>query len=176
MRRIYESEALRRDDRDPFVPSESDEGERSRSAIDWHAASHALMPVALRERAIAVGIETDRSVYDVGETVAVRVTLRNRIPFPVALRTRSPVLWRWFVDDVPEASRVEEHDPADRRGILRFDRSERKTFRRRWTQQIRESRREWRAVEPGEYTLRATVDVDDAAERGLSAETTIEVR
>lgn len=171
MRRIYESDALVRDDH-PHTPSDRDEG--SRSTIDWSAASHALMPVWLRDRAVSVTVETDREVYRPDEPVGVRVQLYNRLPFPVRLRTRSPVLWQWSVDDLPEASHV-ERSPPTRAGALSFARGERKTFTRTWDQSVRVSEREWEPIAPGEHTVAAWVNVDDANARGLYAETTVRI-
>ena len=173
MRRIYESEAVVRDDH-PHTPRERD-GERSRRAIDWDNASHALLPVRLRDWAIDVSVETDRGSYRVGDPVGVRVRFENRLPFPVRLRTETPLLWEWSVDGAPEASRVPERAPPDRRGVFSFSRSERKTFTRSWNQSIRETSREWVPVDPGEYTVAARVNVPDAPERGLSDETTLRI-
>jgi len=176
MRRIYESRALHRDGEDPFAPAEDDDrAEKSRSAIDWDAASHALVPTALRNRAVEVSVETDRKTYAVDEPVAFRVTLRNRIPFPVALKTRSPVLWSWAIDGVREASHVREASPPDRPGLLSFDRSERKIFERRWLQRVRTAVDEWSPVGPGEYALSAAINVADAEAKDLAAETTVRV-
>ena len=172
MRRIYESRALVRDDDEAFVPAERDE--TSRSTIDWEAASHAFLPVALRRRAIEVEIDAPEDPRPVGEPVPFRVVLRNRLPVPVVLRTRSPVRWNWAVDGLTEGSRPDTDYPAEPT-LFGFARSERKTFRRRWSGYLRESEREWAPADPGEYTLSARVDVDDAREKGLAAETTVRV-
>lgn len=174
MRRIYESRAVERNDDDPFVPGEDDQDEKSRSAFDWDAVSHAFMPRALRDRAIAVDVETDRAVYEPDEPVLLRITFENRLPFPVTLRTQSPVLWRWSVDDLPDASLVDD-DPPDRPGMLTFARSERKRFTRRWPQTIRESESDWRPAATGTHALAAAVNVDDPTGRGLRAETEIRI-
>lgn len=171
---VYESEAVERDDDDPFVPRGSEEG-RSRT-INWDAFSHAFMPVFLRNRAIEVSVRTDKSAYEVDETVRFRVKLRNRIPFPVLLRTASPVMWRWAIDGLQKASKVPEPDPPREKHLLRFHRSETKTFTRRWSQQIQVEADRWEAVEPGEYTLSAWINVPDAEKRTLYAETPVEIR
>ena len=173
MRRIYDSDALSRDDDDPFRPSERDE--RSRRAIDWEKASHALLPVRLRNLAIGVDLETNKSVYEPGEPIHWRATFANRFPFPIRLVTESPELWRWAVDDVPRASRLSEPVP-DRKAAITFSRSERKVIERRWKPQIRVSKREWDPLEPGEHTLSVALNVEDAAERGLADETTVRIR
>ncbi|XVH32422.1 hypothetical protein ACNS7O_04345 [Haloferacaceae archaeon DSL9] len=186
MRRIYESEALHRDSSDPFSPSESsdDDSRRgskflrhvsSRSMIDWSAASHALMPVALRNRAITVGVETNRDVYEVGEPVAFRVDLHNSLPVPVHLRTETPIRWRWAIDDLTEASAVADSAP-DERALFSFGRSERKRFHRTWHRSFQRTPSEWEPAEPGTYELAVWVNVDDPAARGLRASTTFELR
>lgn len=179
MRRIYESEALRRDD-DPFSPTEADEG-RSTSflagdgkAIDWDSFSHAFLPVTLRNVAVTVDVSTRKRAYDPDEPIPIDVMMHNRFPFPVALRTESPVLWTWAVDELTEASRIED-SPPEEKSIIRFDRGERKRFHRRWEQRIRVSKREWVEVEPGECTISAGLNVPDAESRGLVDETTVRI-
>lgn len=142
--------------------------------VNWTSASHALMPTALRYRAIAVSVETDREVYAEDDPVTLRVTMRNRLPFPVSLKTTSPVLWTWAIDGMPEASRYDDGTP-DETGLFRFDRSERKVFTRQWHQRFRESEREWSRAGRGEFTVSAGVNVEGAAEKGLVDETTIRI-
>lgn len=174
MRRIYESDAVVRDD-SPHTPREREDGTGSRRGhVDWGNVSHALLPVRVRDWAIGVAVETDRERYAPGDPVGVRVRLRNRLPAPVRLRTASPIRWQWAVDGVASASRVERR-PPDRPAALSFERSERKTFTRTWHQSIRESEREWVPVGPGEYTVSAWINVPDPAGRGLRAETTVEI-
>lgn len=171
MRRIYESDAVIRDDHPHTPANRTDRGSR---AIDWGAASHALVPTALRDRAIEVQLETDRNRYPRGTPVGLRVTLRNRFPIPITLVTRSPRLWRWAVDGHPEASRIDRPVPSEP-GALTFGRRERKTFVRRWSQSIRETATRWRTVEPGEYELTAWVNVPDSTARGLRDATTVRI-
>lgn len=175
MRDVFDTDAVRRDDSDPFVPGdEGSRGRRTRSAFDWRNVSHALMPTSLRDRAISVSLRTNKRHYELEEPVIFRVTLANRIPFPVSLRTNSPVLWIWTVDGVERATHLTEGSP-DEPGLLRFARSERKTFDRRWTQRIQSLEGRWRPVDRGEYELSARINVDDAADRGLADETTITI-
>lgn len=180
MRRIYESRALERDENDPHMPSGDDREEPEPSSrlgarmVNWTSASHAFMPTALRHRAIAVSVETDREVYAEDDPVILRVTMRNRLPFPVSLKTASPVLWSWAIDGVPEASRYDDGTP-DEAGLFTFDRSERKVFTRRWHQRFREDEREWSRAGRGEFTVSAGVNVEDAAGKGLTDETTIRI-
>jgi hypothetical protein len=171
-RGVYDSDAVDRDDEDPFRPGERGRG--SRSLVDWTNVSHALVPVAVRDRAIRVSVETDRETATPGEPVGIRVELFNRLPFPIVLRTLSSVRWHWAVDDLLEASHVADHDggaPA----LLRFDRRERKTFERVWSGSFRERENQWVAADPGDHEVSAWVNVDDAAGRGLHASTTVHV-
>lgn len=175
MRDVLDTEAVQRDGDDPFVPGDGGRrSRRSRSAFDWGNVSHALMPTALRDRAIAVAVRTNKRRYQPEEPVHFQVTLANRIPFPVALKTASPVLWTWAVDGVDRATRLPEV-PPDEPGLLRFGRSERKTFERRWSQRIRDRAGRWKPVDAGEYELSARINVEGAGGRGLTAATTITV-
>lgn len=172
MRRIYDSDALSRDDDDPFSPAESDD--RSRRAIDWNAASHALLPIRLRDRAVTVALETNKDEYALDEPVGWRATFRNRLPFPVRLVTESPELWRWSINGVTQASEVPGQVP-DRRSAINFSRSERKVFERTWRPQIRISESEWEPIGPGEHTLRVELNVECPEDRGLVAEETFRI-
>lgn len=169
MRRIYESEALSRDDDSPFVPGEEEEGRNYRS-INWDNASHALVPRWVRPLAIDVSIETNRNRYAPEEPVGFRVEFRNRLPIPISLSTLSPVRWTWALDGIEEASHVERAVP-DEGATFRFDRAERKQFSRRWSQRFRESKSEWSLAEPGEHSVSVQVNTSRGAER-LSDSTT----
>lgn len=181
MRRIYESQAIRRDDDDPFSPSEAADAGRSTSflsgdgkTVHWDSLSHAFMPVRLRDHAVTVDVSTRKDEYAVGETVCFTVEMYNRYPCPITLKTDSPVLWTWAVDGLTDASEVEE-TPPDRKSVIEFDRGERKRFVRRWQQRIRISEREWEETGPGEYTISAGINVDGAENRGLVDETTVRI-
>lgn len=174
MRRIYESRALAYDDEDPYAPKRSDDApDASRRAIDWQAASHALVPVRLRRRAIDVSLASDRDTYAPGETVHFEVSFRNRLPFPIVLRTDSPVRWTWRVDGLDEASHVVEYPPET--SLFSFARGERKAFGRRWRQRFQTGPRSWEPADPGEYTLSVRINTPDAETTGLSAETTVTI-
>lgn len=175
MRRIYESQALRRDD-DHFTPNErrSDDRPQAMRSVPGAALSRLFVPDWLRFRALSVGIETQQSVYAVGDPVPFRVTLRNTLPIPITVETDSPLLWTWTVDDLPEASHVDRRVP-DERGSFTFDRGERKRFVRRWPQSFRVSDDEWAPADPGEYTLGASLRVPDAVAKGVAAETTVRI-
>jgi hypothetical protein len=177
MRRIYESEALHRDDSDGFSPNErrSDTKLQAMRWVNATALSRRLIPYGLRDRAISISISTPKTEYALGEQIPFRITMSNSMPFPITFRTRSPVLWRWHVDGLDEAARVSVRDPPEKEGEFRFDRGERKRFTRRWSQMIRISKTEWEPVEPGEYTIGASLNVETPSKRGLDAETTVEV-
>lgn len=170
MRRIYESRALEYDDEDPHAPKRRGDDDPGPRTVDWEAASHALLPGRVRSWAVDVDVETDRSVYGVDDPVRFEVRFANRLPFPVTLRTTSPVPWTWSVDGLPEASHVDDH--PEESGLFRFGRSERKVFRRNWRQRIQTTPSRWEAADRGEHTLGVTVNVPGAAGRGLQAETT----
>jgi hypothetical protein len=176
MRRIYDSGALCRDD-GPFTPTEGDTEERPQSmrSIDSSAWSRRLVPNWLRHRAISIDVSTPRTEYAAGDAVPFTVTMKNAMPFPITLRAVSPVLWTWDVDGVREASHVSLRDPPEEERGFAFERGERKRFTRRWQQMFRVSDSEWERAGPGEYTVGAGINVDNAAEKGLYAETTVRV-
>lgn len=180
MRRIYESEALRRSD-EPHAPHDEDDERGTfknlhQSMVDWTSASHALVPMGLRDRAIEVSVHTDRETYAPGESVRIAVRMRNRLPFPIVLRTPTPVRWSWSVDGVREASHVPDCDPPDQPTLFTFHRSETKTFTRTWPQLFRETEMDWREAGEGTYEISAFVDVEDPVGRGLSASTEVEIQ
>jgi hypothetical protein len=173
MRRIYESSALSRDDDDPFSPRD-DEDDEHRS-INPVAASHALLPNAVRRRALAVSVTTERAEYDPGEPIAFRATFRNRLPIPVSIPIASPVPWHWAVDDRVSA-RTTPPDEPDEESLFTFGRSERKTFTRTWSQSWRVGERRWEPVEPGEYEISVAVNTAIGGERFLTDATQIRIR
>jgi hypothetical protein len=176
MRRIYESDALRRDDDDPHVPTERDEGTiQALRSVPAAALSDRLVPRGLRRRVVSVDVETPRREYAVGEPVPFVVTFRNRAPFPVSIVTASPLPWTWSVDGDVEAAAeaVSLRDPPDEPGRFGFDRGERKRFRRRWDGLFRVTGSEWVPADPGEHVIGAAANVADADASGLRAETTV---
>lgn len=176
MRRIYESEALSRDDEEQFTPSQqrSETPFQAMRSVNATALSRRLLPGWLRRRAISVDVSVPNEEFSLGATVPFRVTMANAMPFPIAFRTRSPILWAWEVDGETEATRV-PRDPPDEPGEFRFGRGERKRFEKRWEQLFRVSESEWDPVGPGEYTIGARINVDGALEKGLYSETTVRI-
>lgn len=174
MRRIYESSALHRDDDDPGSPNEADvERPQSFRTLDTRSLSRGLFPARLRHWAISVDVSTPRAEFPADGTVPFTVTMKNAAPFPVTLAVRSRRLWTWSVDGHTDAAHVELHDAPEGRVGFEFDRGERKVFRKRWNGHFQVSDDEWEAAGPGEYTIAAAVDVDDAAGKGLAAEATV---
>lgn len=184
MQRIYESRALKRDDDDPLTPNDRSGSNRPTAGlsngeyrtVDWKKLSHAVVPSAVRKRAISVEIETDAVSYDPDTPVQFQVVMRNLAPFPIVLVTETPVRWQWTVDSLPSASEVSDADPPATPKTFTFDRREIKTFDRIWRQRVRTGEHSWRRPEPGEHTIGAAINVVDADEAGLMAETTIEIR
>lgn len=183
MRRIYESDALHRDD-DPHTPSRTEgsgsgptiTANRNPSLIDWSSASHALLPTWVRDRAIAVAVETDREVYERDEPVGIRVRLRNRLPFPITIRTPTRRRWDWTVAGERRAEVTGYEDAPAEPSLLSFYRSETKTFTRTWHKLFRTASDRWVPADPGTYEVAAFVDVEEPGRRGLYAATEIEIR
>lgn len=178
MRRIYESEALRRDDEEQFTPSQrrSETTLQAMRSVNATALSRRLLPGWLRRRAVSVEVSTPREAFPLGATIPFRVTMINTMPFPVTFRTRSPILWTWEIDGETEAARIPIRDPPDEPGEFRFGRGERKRFEKRWEQLFRVSPSEWESVVPGEYTIGARLNVDNAVKKGLYDERTVRIR
>ncbi|MCH7659515.1 MAG: hypothetical protein IH933_02680 [Euryarchaeota archaeon] len=176
MRRIYESEALHRDDSDGFSPNErSDTKLQAMRWVNATAVSRRILPYWLRDRAISMSVSVPKTEFALGERIPFRITMANSMPFPITFRTRSPIPWVWHVDGMDDAARISVRDPPEERGEFRFDRGERKRFTKQWSQMIRVSKSEWEPVEPGEYTIGARLNVENHSRRKLEAETTIEV-
>ena len=177
MRRIYESNALHRDDEEAHAPSEKERPTKLQAlrSVPSSTLSDVLVPRRLRHLPISVSVETSDDEYGVGEPVPFRVTFRNRLPVPISIPTVSPLLWVWMVDGNVEAAEVPIRDPPDEEGTLSFDRGERKEFQRRWDQLFRVSDSEWEPAGVGSYTIGAAINAADAEERGLTDETTVRI-
>ncbi len=177
MRRIYESDALHRDDDETHAPNERERRTKLQSlrSVPSSTLSDALVPGRLRHRFVSVDVTTPEPEYPVGGSIPFTVTIRNRVPIPVSIPTASPLLWEWSVDGHVEGSEVPLRDPPDEAGSFAFDRGERKRFRKRWNQMFRVSDSEWTPAEPGTYTIGAAINTADADRKGLSGETTVRI-
>jgi len=177
MRRIYESRAVTRDDEDQFTPGEREDDPKPQAmrSVPGNLLSRLLVPNAVRYRAVSVDVSTPRERFPEGATIPFTVTMKNTMPFPVEIPTRSPILWNWAVDGVTEAAHVPLHDPPEETRGFRFDRGERKRFRQRWDQLFQVSETEWEDAGPGEYSIGAGLNVDSAERKGLYDETTVRV-
>lgn len=175
MRRIYESNALHRDDEETHAPREHGRESKPQAmrSVPSGTLSRLLVPHWLRYRAIDVAVEVPVDTVARGERVPFTVTLRNVLPIPLTVPVESPVPWCWSVDDHARASKVDEL-PEGRRG-LRFDRGERKTFHRQWSGSFKVGSREWEPAEVGEHAIRVELTVPDAASKGLTATDTVRV-
>ncbi|MEF8813515.1 MAG: hypothetical protein V5A55_06820 [Halovenus sp.] len=178
MRRIYESDALYRDDDEPGAPRERQREERPQAfrSVPTGSLSRWLVPDRVRYWGLSLDIATPRTEFRVGEHVPFQVTMKNSLPFPVTIATRSPLLWTWHVDDHQEASKLPASGPPEEERGFRFERGERKQFRKRWDGMFKIADAEWERAAPGEYTIGAGLNVDGAAEKGLYSETTVTLR
>jgi hypothetical protein len=178
MRRIYESDALHRDDDEPGAPRERQREERPQAfrSVPTGSLSRWLVPDRVRYWGLSLDIATPRTEFRVGEHVPFQVTMKNSLPFPVTIATRSPLLWTWHVDDHREASKLPADGPPEEERGFRFERGERKQFRKRWDGMFKVADAEWERAVPGEYTIGAGLNVDGAAEKGLYSETTVTLR
>ncbi|AUX09684.1 hypothetical protein AArcSl_2059 [Halalkaliarchaeum desulfuricum] len=176
MRRIYESEALRRDDEDSFSPGEQRDRSHEPLAVKMVPStwlSRVFVPHWLRYRSIKIDVTSPRNEYPVEADVPFLVRMRNVMPFPVTVPVRSPVLWTWDVDGVTEASHVDLKNPPDEERGFVFERGEEKVFRKRWTGTFRVSESEWEPAGPGKYVIGAGLNVEDAEGKGLYSRTTV---
>lgn len=168
-RRAERTDALARDDDHPSTPAARPSATRS---LDATKASHALLPRSIRRRAVVVDCVTDHERYAPDDPVCLRVTVRNRLPLPICLRTTAPVPWTWSVDGVDRASEIDADALPDDSGTLRLGRRETRTFEATWYQRVRVADDEWIAVDAGEHTLSARLLVDDSR---LTATTTVHI-
>lgn len=177
MRRIYESDALARDKDEPFAPGErsADYEPQSFRSIDAARWTDRLLPQRFHRRAVSVAVAVPTTEFESGQNIPFRVTMKNRLPIPVTIRTNSPILWKWRVDGHEEASHVPLRDPPERNATFSFNRGERKQFRKQWSQLFRVSETEWEPADPGEYTIEAAVNVDDPGASNLSDAVSIRI-
>jgi hypothetical protein len=175
MDRLSNSPGVHRDDDEAFVPGERETEPQAMRSVPGTTLSRLFVPDWLRFRAITVDVSTPRESYPEREAVPFTVTMKNALPIPVEIPTQSPVLWQWHVDGHPEAARVTLRDPPEETRGFRFDRGERKQFRRRWNQLFRVSDSEWTPADTGTHTISAALNVAEPARVGLRGETTVRV-
>lgn len=135
-----------------------------------------LVPQSVARRALAVDVDTDRSTYAVGEEVAFRVVVHNRLPLPVVIETPDRRLWGWTVDGELEASDEPRFDDPERDtpGTFVFRGRERKVVSRTWHGRFRrvdDDATRWVDAAPGRHELGVFL----AYEGGGRATTTFEV-
>jgi len=177
MRRIYESDALKRDETEPLTPRERERQEQPQTfrSIESSAWSDRLLPNRIRRGSVSIRLATPDRTFEQGSSIPFEITMKNSLPIPVSIETRSPLLWTWTVDGHVEASHVSLRDPPDRTGKLYLDRGERKTIRRNWSGMFRISEREWEPADPGEHTIRAQINVENPEQSNLRDETTVRI-
>lgn len=176
MRRIYDSDALDRDDDEPFQPNERRRRTKPRASRTLPAKylSDLLVPQRLRHRAISVSVSTPQPSYEAGTGIPFEISMHNSLPVPVTLPARSPLLWYWHVDGHREASHVPE-EPSGESEPFEFDRGETKRFRRTWSGSFQTTPSEWEKPGRGEYTIGVEINVADAEEKGLTDRTTVRI-
>lgn len=176
MRRIYESNALRRE-AGPFTPQGSRDDGKGPSPPDPDETGilDTIVPDAIRRRAITIDVTTPKTVYPPDDPIPFQVQLRNRMPFSVSIRTATPLLWTWEVDGLQNASHVQLDAPPEGGRRYAFSSGERKRFVKHWPQRFRRSKSEWELAEPGTYTIRTRVNLPDASLDGLTSETDVEI-
>lgn len=187
MKRIYDSEAVRRDEDDNFAPSPREERRENYkphsmffptpggTSLGLPVFVHSLLPSAYYSFAIDVGITTPNSEYTVGEQVPFVVTIKNTMAYPIKIPTETAVIWEWAVDGKPSAAEVPTRDPPEERRWLRLDRYERKRFHRTWNGLIQVSETEWEEPSTGTHTISASINLDDADEQALYDEVEFEL-
>lgn len=175
MRRIYESSALHRDDDDPFSPGERGEKPQAMRSVPSRLLSNLLIPESLRQYAVSVAVRSPKTVYPERTRIPFTITMKNQMPFPIALRTDTPLVWSWDVNGVAEASHVSLREPSDDSGVLQFSRGERIVVTRHWDQTFRVSETKWERAGPGEYTIGAGINRENATECGLYDQVTVTI-
>lgn len=178
MRRIYESDAVSRDDEDSFSPRERDEDVQPQAfpSINSSVWSDRFLPHRLRCWAVSVSLDTPKSEFDRDEQIPFRVTVKNHLPIPVSIKTATPILWGWSVDGCERASRVTLREIPEDSSKFKLNRGETIRFNKTWDQMFRVAEREWEAADSGDYTLRAGINVESDAAHNLSDETKITIR
>ncbi|MFP4625519.1 MAG: hypothetical protein ACLFNI_02865 [Natronomonas sp.] len=120
-----------------------------------------FVPQAVATRGVTISIETDRDAYDVGDTVDITVTIRNRIPFPIEVVTTGQRIWGWRVNDLLEASDETLYEPTTPR---RFSMQARETITVdiEWDGRFKRdgSPTRWEPADAGEHEIDVFLAVD----------------
>lgn len=160
MRRLYESSAVKRDDDDPTKPNERREDPKPEAlrSVPAKGLSNLIIPARVGRWGIRIRVSANKSEYTQGEDIPFEVVMKNSYPFPVTIKTQSPIYWMWDIDGHVEASKVSVHKAPDTTDEFVFDRGERKIFTKRWDQMFKVAKSEWEPAQPGEYTIRAAIN------------------
>lgn len=120
-----------------------------------------LVPGTVGTRAVTIGVETDRTEYDLGDPVGITVRLRNRIPVPVDLATTGRRVWGWRVDGLLEASDELLYDPPEPRRFS-MQAAETMTFEFEWDGRFKRdgTPTRWEEATPGEYEIEAFLAIE----------------
>ena len=177
MRKIYESNAIKRDD-DHFTPHHRESKPFKPKAFRWIPSSTIaswLLPRRFLLTGISLSISTPQEIYEAGASIPFTVEMKNSFPFQVTIPTLSPLLWQWYVDGYEAASQVAVEMPPDETGTLVFNRGERKVFKKRWNGRFRVTNRKWSEPATGTHTIAAAINIQDPRRHNLMAETSIRI-
>jgi hypothetical protein len=177
MRRIYESDALSRDDEKSFTPGERDDDPKPQAfrSINASVWSDHFIPHRIRRWAVSVSLKTPKSTFDREEGIPFRFVVKNHLPMPVSLNTASPILWNWSVDGHNRATQVTIREIPEEQSKFKLDRGETIRFQKTWDQMFRIDEREWEPAGPGEHTLRAGINLNTTGDHNLNDELTVTV-
>lgn len=177
MRKIYESDALHRDDNDPTSPDKRNRETKLQSfrSLPSTTISNTVTPHTIRKKAISLKIATNKEEYKQGTKIPFRVEMKNVLPIPVTLKTTSNLPWNWAINGATEAIQMDQNRPADQEGTFEFDRGERKKFTKSWDQMFQITEREWEEAPPGTYTISAAINVENPEQDGLYVETEVTI-
>lgn len=143
----------------------------SGSMINWTEAGFVFLPNRIKYLAIVPSIEIAKKEFEPNEIVTFNIVFRNRLPFPIKIRTESKLPWSWSINNVEKASHYVDFDPSGEQGTFILERSERRSYTRKWSQKFRVSKSKWEDAMNGEYELSAWINVPDPQSKGLQANT-----
>lgn len=117
-----------------------------------------LVPGWVARRAVTIGVEPETTVATIGDELRFTVTIRNRLPVPVTIRTPSPRLWGWAIDDEVEATNERSY-PGDTGGELSLDAREVRRIDHVWSGRFERvgagpnDQSAWVVPDPGRHEL-----------------------